>query len=202
MRCCKDHPDGMPININSFIDSMQRKELLMNRKLHQEIEKRKKLEEKFQSLSAQSASMLMVRAKASRCSLRSNKSIASDYFDATENNQVSSPIDQMITLHKQSSRSYLNNEDDASQINEDPNFLPDVIPNVEMSARHRLSDEMERIVQEHIKIDLIDDLNSNVWQLFHEEGEMKIYKRDLEKDGIVLDPLKAVHKVKGNFNNV
>lgn len=189
----------MPININSFIDSMQRKELLMNRKLHQEIEKRKKLEEKFQSLSAQSSSMLMAKAKASRCSLRSNKSITSYYFDATDNNQMASPVDQMIALHERTSQSNENHEDDESDTNEDPSYLPDVIPS-EIPTRHRLSDEIERIVQEHIKIDLIDDLNSNVWQMFHEEGEMKIYKRDLEKDGIVLDPLKAVHKVKGNFD--
>ncbi len=189
----------MPININSFIDSMQRKELLMNRKLHQEIEKRKKLEEKFQSLSAQSSSMLMAKAKASRCSLRSNKSITSYYFDATDNNQMASPVDQMIALHERTSQSNENHEDDESDTNEDPSYLPDVIPS-EIPTRHRLSDEIERIVQEHIKIDLIDDLNSNVWQMFHEEGEMKIYKRDLEKDGIVLDPLKAVHKVKGNYD--
>jgi len=178
---------------------MQRKELLMNRKLHQEIEKRKKLEEKFQSLSAQSSSMLMAKAKASRCSLRSNKSITSYYFDATDNNHMASPVDQMIALHERTSQSNENHEDDESDTNEDPSYLPDIIPS-EIPTRHRLSDEIERIVQEHIKIDLIDDLNSNVWQMFHEEGEMKIYKRDLEKDGIVLDPLKAVHKVKGNFD--
>lgn len=32
--------------------------------------------------------------------------------------------------------------------------------------------------------------------MLHEEGEMKVYKRELEEDGLVLDPLKAVHTVK------
>uniref|UniRef100_A0A0N4U5S0 START domain-containing protein n=1 Tax=Dracunculus medinensis TaxID=318479 RepID=A0A0N4U5S0_DRAME len=35
-----------------------------------------------------------------------------------------------------------------------------------------------------------------VWELFWEEGEMKMYKRNLEIDGLVQDPLKATHLVK------
>ncbi|XP_010778122.1 collagen type IV alpha-3-binding protein-like [Notothenia coriiceps] len=35
------------------------------------------------------------------------------------------------------------------------------------------------------------------WQLVIEEGEMKVYRREVEENGIVLDPLKATHSVKG-----
>lgn len=35
------------------------------------------------------------------------------------------------------------------------------------------------------------------WQLFAEDGEMKMYRREEEIDGMVVDPLKAVHIVKG-----
>lgn len=35
------------------------------------------------------------------------------------------------------------------------------------------------------------------WQLFAEDGQMKLYTRELEVDGLVCDPLKAVHIVKG-----
>lgn len=41
------------------------------------------------------------------------------------------------------------------------------------------------------------DVEGGVWQLFAEEGEMKMYRRELEKDGLVVDPLKAVHQVRG-----
>lgn len=34
------------------------------------------------------------------------------------------------------------------------------------------------------------------WQLFAEDGLMKMYKREVEVDGLVCDPLKAVHVVK------
>jgi len=63
-------------------------------------------------------------------------------------------------------------------------------------SKHRLSEKIEEVVQEHLKYDLQDDLNSNVWELLCSDGEMKIYRRELEETGIVLDPLKAVHTVK------
>lgn len=35
------------------------------------------------------------------------------------------------------------------------------------------------------------------WQLFADEGEMKMYRREEEINGLVVDPLKACHVVKG-----
>lgn len=35
------------------------------------------------------------------------------------------------------------------------------------------------------------------WQLFAEDGLMRLYTRELEIDGLVCDPLKAVHAVRG-----
>lgn len=35
------------------------------------------------------------------------------------------------------------------------------------------------------------------WQLFAEDGEMRMYRREEEADGLVVDPLKACHVVKG-----
>jgi hypothetical protein len=70
------------------------------------------------------------------------------------------------------------------------------MPELKAVKQHRLSEEIERITQEHLKYDLIDDLNSNVWELMCSDGEMKVYRRELEENGIVLDPLKATHTVK------
>lgn len=39
--------------------------------------------------------------------------------------------------------------------------------------------------------------DSTGWQLFADEGEMKMYRREEEKDGMVIDPLKSCHVVKG-----
>ncbi len=73
------------------------------------------------------------------------------------------------------------------------------LPELKPVPQHRLSEEIERIVQEHFKYDLQDDLESNVWELLCSDGEMKIFRRELEENGIVLDPLKAVHTVQVNI---
>lgn len=35
------------------------------------------------------------------------------------------------------------------------------------------------------------------WQILADEGEIKMYKREEELNGLVMDPLKAYHSVKG-----
>ncbi|XP_043230501.1 ceramide transfer protein-like isoform X4 [Amphibalanus amphitrite] len=64
------------------------------------------------------------------------------------------------------------------------------------SSQHSLLKEVERVTQQQFKYALagVDD---GVWTIFAEEGEMKMYKREEEVDGLAVDPLKAVHFVSG-----
>ncbi|XP_036443886.1 ceramide transfer protein isoform X3 [Colossoma macropomum] len=62
---------------------------------------------------------------------------------------------------------------------------------------HRFSAEVEEMVQSHMTYSLQDVGGDANWQLVVEEGEMKVYRREVEENGIVLDPLKATHAVKG-----
>ena len=39
-------------------------------------------------------------------------------------------------------------------------------------------------------------IDNSVWEAIHEEGEMKVYRREMEQDGMIVDPLKAVHSVR------
>ena len=51
-------------------------------------------------------------------------------------------------------------------------------------TKHRLSDTIEKVVSEHLKYDLIDDITNNTtWELLAMDGEMRIYRRELEEDG-------------------
>ena len=34
------------------------------------------------------------------------------------------------------------------------------------------------------------------WAMVHEDGDMKVYRRELEENGVVMDPLKAQCTVK------
>ncbi|XP_058492267.1 ceramide transfer protein-like isoform X1 [Solea solea] len=62
---------------------------------------------------------------------------------------------------------------------------------------HRFSAQVEEWVQNHMTYSLQDVGGDANWQLVIEEGEMKVYRREVEENGIVLDPLKATHSVKG-----
>ncbi|KAM4643154.1 ceramide transfer protein-like isoform 4-T7 [Amazona ochrocephala] len=62
---------------------------------------------------------------------------------------------------------------------------------------HRFSTQVEEMVQNHMTYSLQDVGGDANWQVVVEEGEMKVYRREVEDHGIVLDPLKATHAVKG-----
>uniref|UniRef100_A0A8C5FID7 Ceramide transfer protein n=1 Tax=Gadus morhua TaxID=8049 RepID=A0A8C5FID7_GADMO len=62
---------------------------------------------------------------------------------------------------------------------------------------HRFSGQVEENVENHMTYSLQDMGGDANWQLVIEEGEMKVYRREVEENGIVLDPLKATHSVKG-----
>ncbi|XP_039635554.1 ceramide transfer protein-like isoform X5 [Perca fluviatilis] len=65
------------------------------------------------------------------------------------------------------------------------------------TGTHRFADKVEEMVQNHMTYSLQDVGGDANWQLVVEEGEMKVYRREVEENGIVLDPLKATHSVKG-----
>ncbi|XP_034751999.1 ceramide transfer protein-like isoform X2 [Etheostoma cragini] len=71
------------------------------------------------------------------------------------------------------------------------------IVSVPPSDVYRFSAEVEEMVQNHMTYSLQDVGGDANWQLVVEEGEMKVYRREVEENGIVLDPLKATHSVKG-----
>lgn len=62
---------------------------------------------------------------------------------------------------------------------------------------HTLWSEIDRISTEQIQA-AFEGVGGEIgWQLFAEEGDMRMYRREMEVDGMVTDPLKAMHKVRG-----
>ncbi|XP_045528317.1 ceramide transfer protein [Pieris brassicae] len=62
---------------------------------------------------------------------------------------------------------------------------------------HPLWAEIDRISTEQIQA-AFEGVGGEIgWQLFAEEGDMRMYRREMEVDGMVMDPLKAIHKVRG-----
>lgn len=71
-------------------------------------------------------------------------------------------------------------------------------PTLSPASKHPLWPEIQKVVAEQVKQAKlgVGDCGKG-WQLFAEEGEMKMYRREEEINGLVMDPLKAVHVVKG-----
>jgi collagen type IV alpha-3-binding protein len=66
----------------------------------------------------------------------------------------------------------------------------------------QLYSDIERIVKQQLQHALADVSNTNAgWELFVEDGDLKMYKFEQEIDGIVVDPLKALHSIDVSFIN-
>lgn len=40
---------------------------------------------------------------------------------------------------------------------------------------------------------IFEPVDSDVWSVVHEEGDMTVHRREVEEDGVVVDPLKAIY---------
>lgn len=65
---------------------------------------------------------------------------------------------------------------------------------VSVEGGHRLDPEISNTSKEQLMYARIPP-GEGTWELFADEGEMKMYKREEEVDGMVVDPLKALHTV-------
>eukprot|EP00731_Ephydatia_muelleri_P016776 Em0009g1200a len=60
---------------------------------------------------------------------------------------------------------------------------------------HRLTSLVDEKVQQYARY-IFEPVNTN-WSLVHEDLDMKVYRRELEEGGVVVDPLKASYTVRG-----
>ncbi|XP_030594300.1 collagen type IV alpha-3-binding protein-like isoform X1 [Archocentrus centrarchus] len=65
------------------------------------------------------------------------------------------------------------------------------------SGTHRFANTVDELLQNHMAYSIQEEGGDANWQLVAEEGAMKVYRREVEENGIILDPLKATHAVKG-----
>jgi len=63
--------------------------------------------------------------------------------------------------------------------------------------RHEHSDKLEQRIKSHLteSMALPEEGDENSWELFAEEGELKVYRRELVIDDRICDPLKAIHSI-------
>lgn len=79
-----------------------------------------------------------------------------------------------------------------------PEAIDDSFGTGKVAKSHRLWPQIDSVCTEqlHYARQGVGE-GGNGWQLFANEGDMKMYRREQEVDGMVVDPLKACHVVKG-----
>lgn len=173
---------GILATLSHCIDLMVKREDSWQKRLDKEMEKRRRVEEAYKS----ALSELKKKSHFGGPDYEEgpNSLINEDeFFDAVE-----AALDRQDKIEEQS-------QCEKSRIQRSSSVpLGDVYSSV---GSHRFAEKVEEMVQNHMTYSLQDVGGDANWQLVVEEGEMKVYRREVEENGIVLDPLKATHSVKG-----
>ncbi|XP_059381766.1 ceramide transfer protein-like [Carassius carassius] len=173
---------GILATLSHCIDLMVKREDSWQKRLDKEMEKRRRVEEAYKS----ALSELKMKSHFGGPDYEEgpNSLINEDeFFDAVE-----AALDRQDKIEEQS-------QCEKSRIQRSSSVPSgDIYSSV---GSHRFAEKVEEMVQNHMTYSLQDVGGDANWQLVVEEGEMKVYRREVEENGIVLDPLKATHCVKG-----
>uniref|UniRef100_A0A669DNB1 Ceramide transfer protein n=1 Tax=Oreochromis niloticus TaxID=8128 RepID=A0A669DNB1_ORENI len=184
---------GILATLSHCIDLMVKREDSWQKRLDKEMEKRRRIEESYKS----ALNELKKKSHFGGPDYEEgpNSLINEDeFFDAVE-----AALDRQDKIEEQSQteKTRIQRSDavplgDAYSSSGTHRFSEKVVkPFIQMSLL------VEEMVQSHMTYSLQDVGGDANWQLVIEEGEMKVYRREVEENGIVLDPLKATHSVKG-----
>lgn len=193
--------------LNNCLDLMQQKEDKFNKQLEAEVEKRRKLEE-------------LLRQGTNLQNVPANKSTADRSIDDKQNGLMYEPdyyeegpyskikeeeffdaVDAMLDKSDQQEEEKRQLKLRVQELSA-PSALPvpcdhPLWPEIDQITLNQLYYARLEVGAEPLDDALADGNGNSSWQLFAEEGEMRLYKREVEIDGSVCDPLKAVHTVKG-----
>ncbi|XP_061763897.1 ceramide transfer protein-like isoform X2 [Nerophis ophidion] len=172
---------GILATLSHCIDLMVKREDSWQKRLDKEMEKRRRVEERY---------------KAALDELKKKSHFGGPDYEEGPNSLINEEefFDAVeAALDRQDKIEQCQTEKTRIQ-RSSPVPPPDVFSS---SGSHRLAEQVEEMVQSHMTYSLQDVGGDANWQLVVEEGEMKVYRREVEENGIVLDPLKATHSVKG-----
>ncbi|XP_051959803.1 ceramide transfer protein-like isoform X1 [Xyrauchen texanus] len=198
---------GILATLSHCIDLMMKREDSWQKRLDKEVEKRRRVEEAYKS--AMSELTKKSHFGGPDYEEGPNSLINEDeFFDAVE-----AALDRQDKIEEQCDKSRIQRSNSvplgdvystvgSHRFAEKPPSPPcspssSAVVFTPFLHEHRFSAEVEEMVKSHMTYSLQDVGGDANWQLVVEEGEMKVYRREVEENGIVLDPLKATHSVKG-----
>ncbi|GMR45685.1 hypothetical protein PMAYCL1PPCAC_15880, partial [Pristionchus mayeri] len=106
---------------------------------------------------------------------------------------VESPLPEQFSLNP------LLQQLEKMEMKDDERYLPfGCFDQIQIPSDHPLADEVYKITESQLDY-VLNGANDPAtdWTLFSSDGDMKMYTRELEQDGVPVDPLKASHTVNG-----
>ncbi|KAH9506414.1 Collagen type IV alpha-3-binding protein, variant 2 [Dermatophagoides farinae] len=200
---------GIITSLSNCIDLMTQREEHWKKRLEKEQQRRRKIEDQSKRLGAEleetRRALAELQFELQRNTLQPNKDKViliggPDYEEGPHSmikeEEFFDAIDAALDRSDQQ-------EEDMRQLKLQTMNLDeplDVIP--PERCDHPLWPEVERVTMDQLyyaRLEVEDTPSSGGgnWELFAQDGELRLYKRELEIDGLVCDPLKAVHTVKG-----
>ncbi|KXJ11899.1 collagen type IV alpha-3-binding protein [Exaiptasia diaphana] len=168
---------GILATLAHCIDIMTKREDYWHRRLEKEIEKRKKAEASAKDAVANARKQAFIGGpdfeEGPHCALNEE-----EFYDAME-----------IGLDRQEEQDEIESKRRTCTID---------IPEPPLTIKdppHRMTEEVESKVRENLQI-IKENVDEN-WYLVHEDGDMKVFRREYEEGGIILDPMKATHVIQG-----
>lgn len=170
---------GIIATMSHCIELMSQREDAWRKRHERECERRKKLEEAYKFATAdQNKPKLIIGGpdyeEGPHCAIKED-----EFYDA-----IDASLDKLEEkVDEEKKRKYVKEEKP---------------PKISLAQSHPRYDEINKLVETHLKnLEHRNDDGHDLWQCIAEEGDLKVYKRELEIDGVVVDPLKACHTVKG-----
>lgn len=187
---------GVLETLNTCLDLIAQKEECVKKKLDCEIEKRRKIEEELKVCQEKMNKLKMSSSGPDIEEEGPNSTIPEDeFFDAVETGleKIEEVRQIRVKLKLQNQQSQI----EAGQIAEEESSIEiDEFGTGNLAKYHVLWPDIQRVCDEQLK-HALSGVSDGGWQIFADEGEMKMYRREEEIDGMVVDPLKSVHVVKG-----
>ncbi|XP_041373633.1 ceramide transfer protein-like [Gigantopelta aegis] len=164
---------GIVATLSHCIDLMSQREESWRKRLEREIDRRKKLEDLLKH--SERPKPIVVGGpdyeEGPHCMITED-----EFYDA-----VDATLDKM--------------EREEEKKKKEPIIQP---PKISLPSSHHYYAEINKVVSDHLfRLNERTKDGQDTWQLIAEDGDLKVFKREVEENGIVIDPLKATHFVKG-----
>ncbi|KAI8789020.1 collagen type IV alpha-3-binding protein [Biomphalaria glabrata] len=169
---------GIIATMSHCLELMVQREDAWKKRLDREVDKRKKFEEAYKALVSDKTKKVIVGGpdyeEGPHCLIPED-----EFYDAVD-----------ATLDK------LEKEEEKLKRNLESPSKPDQV--ISLAPSHPFYKEINEVVANHIRRLMTENVEEKVdWVCIADQGDMKVFKRELEENGIPIDPMKAVCTVKG-----